>query len=312
MQSIRITRPITVLPSVLDASLPQRLTDAVHRLCVPCPEELRLHAKRYATVRAGDHTYKTAVALSAGEIAQTLKQMCGGSLYAYAETINQGYLTLEGGIRVGVCGSAATEGGRIIGVNSITGLTVRIPHAVNVPTQPLLGILSALSSSAGLLLYSPPGVGKTTLLRNLAKLLSSPAFGQCTVVVDSREELAWTLDGEDLELDVLVGYPRALGIEIAVRSLSAQVILCDEIGSVADAEAILSAANCGVPLVATAHARTVQELLRRPPLRRLHDAHVFGTYVGLCRTPCEGLSYRITDWQEAERAGVRNTCGRQA
>jgi stage III sporulation protein AA len=112
-----------------------------------------------------------------------------------------------------------------------------------------------------------------------------------------------TLGGKDLHLDVLAGYPRDLGIEIAVRSLAAEVVLCDEIGSVSDAEAILAAANCGVPIVATAHARTVKEILLRPPLRRLHDARIFSAYAGLSRTGASDLRVSLTDWCEAENLG---------
>ena len=299
---IRSTRQSTTLPPVLCALLPVRLTQALQSL-TDAPEELHLYAGRTATVRVCGRTQPTGVVLSEEELSALLKQMCGGSLYAYAETINRGYLTLDGGIRVGVCGSASCEGGRVVGVNRITGLTVRIPHAVDVPLSSLAPLLSALSDGAGLLLFSPPGVGKTTLLRALAKQLSSPPVPKCTVVVDSREELVGTLDGKDLFLDVLAGYPRDLGIEIAVRSLAAEVVLCDEIGSRSDAEAILAAANCGVPIVATAHARSVRELLLRPPLRRLHDAHVFSAYAGLSRTGSSALNVTVTDWQTAERIG---------
>lgn len=305
MQAIRVLRSDTAFPPSLLSLLPARLSDALRRLCLPHPEELRLHASRYATVYAGGDTHSTDVALSEEELSQTLRRMCEGSLYAFAETINRGYLTLDGGIRVGVCGSAATEAGRVIGVSRITGLTVRIPHAVEVDVEPLWKHLNALSFPSGLLIYSPPGVGKTTLLRALALRLSASPRGRRTVVVDSRAELSPTLGGKALDLDVLVGYPRACGIEIAVRSLGAEVVLCDEIGSADDAEAVLSAASCGVPLIATAHAKDVRELLLRPPLRRLHDARVFGAYAGLRRAPRQGLSYLVTSWQDAEH------CGRQ-
>jgi Na+-driven multidrug efflux pump len=88
-----------------------------------------------------------------------------------------------------------------------------------------------------------------------------------------------------------------------VLSWAAEVVLCDEIGSRSDAEAILAAANCGVPIVATAHARTVREILLRPPLRRLHDARVFSAYAGLSRTGSSALNVSVTDWQMAERIG---------
>ena len=271
------------LPPVLNEVLPVFLTEAVARCGAPRVEELRLHRDRYATVTCEKKNYNTGVCLRESEMNSILHAMCGGSLYAYEETIVQGYLTMRGGIRVGICGSAAVEKGGIIGVNNISGLMVRIPHAVPVSAEPILRLLQADRASGGILLYAPPGEGKTTLLRAIAKGASSPAFGFKTVAVDTRGELEPLLGGQELLLDILAGYPRHIGIEIAVRTLSAELILCDEIGSESDAHAILAAANSGVPIVATAHAANLKDLLRRPVFARLHRARVFQTYIGIRR-----------------------------
>jgi stage III sporulation protein AA len=116
--------------------------------------------------------------------------------------------------------------------------------------------------------------------------------------VDTRGELNVELDDSSLYLDVMSGYPRDVGIEIAVRTLGAQVIICDEIGSMADAHATLGAANCGVPLIASAHASSVDELLERPAIALLHRSHVFGKYVGISRRITGGFDYDITDWHD--------------
>lgn len=301
MQTIKTVRLPLDLPEKLLACFPVHLTDAIRRCGASCAEEIRLHRDRICTVSCEGRNYSTNVTLNESEINDVLHRMCGGSLYAFRQTINNGYLSLEGGIRVGVCGSAALEQDAIIGINDVTGLIVRIPHRHRVNARPVIEALYRLGGARGMLIYAPPGIGKTTLLRTIAIEASSGVNALRTVVVDTREELGYTLDGERLMIDILIGYPRQVGIEIAVRSLGAQLIICDEIGGPQDARAILSASNCGVPLVASAHASSVEELLHRPSLKLLHSAEVFGCYVGILRDRCGGFEYRFTDHHAAER-----------
>ena len=120
-----------------------------------------------------------------------------------------------------------------------------------------------------------------------------------TVVIDTRGELSFSTEGEDLCLDVLSGYPRRLGIEIATRCLNAEVIICDEIGDYEEAMSLVASHNCGVPLIASAHAKSVDQLLMRTGLRLLHEAKIFGAYVGVSRDRANNFEYDIT---------LRNQC----
>lgn len=302
MQIIRRERRPPQIPTALEELLPLPLCEELRKCGAPAVEELRLYADRICTVTAEGKRYPLGFSFSREELGGLLKEMCRGSLYAYSRTICQGYLTMEGGIRVGVCGHAATEKGSVIGVSEITALILRIPHEIPLSVDELLLRLRTPDGRLhGLLLYAPPGVGKTTALRALARQISAPPYRVRTVVVDTREELAHTLKGRELELSVLLGYPRRLGIEIAFRTLGADLILCDEIGGSEDASAILAAAGCGVPLVATLHADSVEEALSRPAIARLHRAGVFSFYVGLERTASLPLRYTFTARQEADR-----------
>ncbi len=298
MQTVNVIRRTISLPDVLRAILPLHLLDALAKCGAPRAEEIRLHTGRFATVTCNGKNYFTDVSLREEEINGILKRMCKDSLYAYTQHINEGYLSLQGGIRVGICGNARLEQGRVIGVSDVSGLMIRIPHPPKLSATLLVNLLKEGQGLGGLLIYAPPGIGKTTLLRALASEISHGCNGWRTVAVDTREELFPVLNGEAKLLDVLIGYPRAIGIEIAVRSMGAEVVICDEIGNAQDADAILTAANCGVPIIATAHAASAQELLRRPAFSRLHDAEVFYAYVGIERHASDGFLYHITKREE--------------
>ncbi len=305
--------PPQLLPPRLSAALLEACPAAVYRSTAGQAgillEEIRLRADRYATLTVGGRNCPTNVILSAEDLGRILTHMCGGSLYAYSDTIHQGYITLPGGIRVGIAGRAVCEEGRVIGVSEIDSLCIRLPHRHGRVGEPICRLLRHMAAEGGaprgVLIYAPPGVGKTTLLRGIAAGMASPPDPWRTVVIDTRGELGFEVGGEALCLDILHGYPRARGVEIATRTLSAQLMICDEIGDVEEAMALISSHHGGVPLVASAHGGTVDELLRRTGLRLLHEARLFGAYVGIRRRTTEnGMAdfiYRITPWADADR-----------
>lgn len=246
-------------------------------------EEIRLRSNKCVCVTSSDINYRLNTVCSKEMMDHIFKKLCSDSVYAHLETIRNGFISLKNGMRVGVCGKANMENGIVIGVSEITSICIRLPRPVLTIGNEIYDLLSTLEKGKGVLIYSPPGEGKTTLLRSLCIKLAGGKEPCRVVVVDSRGEIGPYLDRKDLCVDVLLGYSKAIGIEIATRTLTAQYIVCDEIGNAADAEAILQAHNCGVPLIATAHASTVDELLQRPTIRYLINSHIFGAMVGLTR-----------------------------
>ena len=300
---------ITYLRSVLPSRLIKELESLALRSngCVSLSfaEEIRLRREGRASLTVADKNIALKTVLRGEEIDETVGRICDGSLYAHSETIKNGFITVSNGIRVGICGRAVCQGESVIGVYDISSLNFRLPKKIVRVGTEISELL--VREGRGILIYSPPGVGKTTLLRNVARELSVEGGGRRVALIDTRQELTYSLEKSEGFIDVLAGYPRALGIEIAVRSMNPQVIICDEIGERSEAEAIASAENCGVPFIASAHGNSVEELLRREGIRLLHDAGVFGFYIGIKRrSDGDGYEY-ITTCKEAVDDWLQNS-----
>ncbi len=328
MQTIRTNktarREAFELPRAVEAALPYRLSEEIRRTGYGARiEEIRMRRGRRSSLVVSGNNIMLDTVMSGSEMQAVLEGICQGSLYAFSDTINQGYIVLPDGVRVGVCGRAGCEGERVIGIYEISSLSVRIPHRSRPVGDEICRLLEEFGRVNGVLIYAPPGVGKTTLLRGVAAKLASgdwrggggkdiysPRGGLYsmnsshaplrTVVIDTRGELGFDIDGESLCLDVLSGYPRRCGIEIATRCLNAEVIICDEIGDYEEAMSLVASHNCGVPLVASAHAGSASQLLSRTGLRLLHEAKIFGAYVGIERDGMGGFKYNVTYWDDCK------------
>lgn len=287
------------LPSVLESLLPLSVVSAVNKVAVHgSVEEVRLRSEKYSSAICGGKNVMLDVILSRSELDEILKCMCNGSLYAYSDTINNGYVSLEGGIRVGIGGRASGDGEIVSGVHDVCVLCIRIPHTAKRVGCEMCRLLDTLPKGKGILIYSPPGVGKTTLLRGIARYASMGDGAKRVVVIDTRGELSFSLDSEKMSIDVLSGYPRKIGIEIATRTLNSELIICDEIGDPKEAHALVASHNCGIPLIASAHAGSVDQLMSRTGIRLLHSAEIFGCYVGISRDGMGGFDYSITYHKE--------------
>ena len=201
-----------------------------------------------------------------------MRAVSGNSLYSHSESIKEGFIVTSDGIRVGICGRAVCEGDRILSVNSFSAVVIRIPSRRPGLADELFALLSKENFRKNVLIYSPPGGGKTTLLRELVFRLSSS--GVRTAAVDSRYEICEGIEG--CGVVALSGYPRAKGVEIAQRCLSPDCVVCDEISSENDLDAVSKAASGGSAVVATCHAPTFEVAERKTALsdgRALFDIY---------------------------------------
>lgn len=224
-----------------------------------------------------------------GEIcAEQVKALCcalaGHSLYAREEELREGYFTVEGGCRVGVCGQMSAQNGRPVGFLHISSVCVRIAREVPGAADAVMDALYEGGRPVSALVVSPPGLGKTTLLRDIARQLSDGAGGRRGVKVgmaDERGELAGMAGGQPtldvgLRTDVMDGCPKAEGIAMLIRSMSPEVLVTDELGGPEDARAVAEAARCGVRVIASVHAGNEAEAVGR--LNGL-DAGLFGRMI---------------------------------
>lgn len=220
------------------------------------------------------HDCKSALNITAKEVNSLFLLICEQSIYAYQEEIIRGFITLKGGHRAGICGTVVYEGDRIKAIKDISSVNIRFSRQVKGCAKDVFQLLKRNNQDIyNTLILSPPRCGKTTILRDLCRLISqgldSDQFkGLRTAVIDERSELAASFRGmpqNDLgpRTDILDGCRKSQGIEMMLRGMAPQVIIVDELGAIGDAEAIRMAWNAGVRIIATAHAFGLEDFKRR-------------------------------------------------
>lgn len=237
--------------------------------------------------------------VSREEIEQSFAALCDYSVHTFLPQIVYGFLTIQGGHRIGLGGTAVVQDGKVTSIRELSSLNIRLARKQDNPEEvEKIGRSLFEWGLCSVLIAGEPGSGKTTLLRTLAFLLS---HRWRVTVVDERGEI---VDRGLLPLggclDVLRGYPKPAGILQAVRTLSPQVVICDELGTLAETEQLLQAVNCGVRFVASIHAGSLEELFRRPQFQLLQKEKAFEKVLLLRGADLPGQAagiFEIEDWE---------------
>lgn len=280
---------------------PEDMAELMRR-CGRDPEEIRIRAGQRVSLLYGDEEVMLERVAGREEIGEIVSSIASHSIASYMDDIRQGFFTAETGVRVGLGGKAVCENGAIRQIRDFTSINIRMPREMKGICRQLLPYLLEDGKMVHTLIVSAPQNGKTTLLRDLVRAIStgdglSPM--KCTVV-DERSEITggYAFDlGE--RCDVLMGCPKSLGISIALRTLSPQVIATDEIGDDRELEAINEAVNSGVIVLATAHGDSMERLKERLFFRRLYEGGVIRRTVLLSATLGRGTAEQVYDAEGA-------------
>ena len=282
------------------------------RLRAGMPLMMVYEGKEYFMSLKGELTrnIQNAYIVTASEIKETMEYVSIYSRYAYEQEISQGFITVQGGHRVGVAGRIVWDGKKIKNINYISFLNIRLAHQIKGCADKVMPFIRDKSGFKHTLIISPPRCGKTTLLRDIIRMAADgddKHAGMTVGVVDERSEIGACYMGRpqnDLgcRADVLDGCPKADGMMMLVRSMSPDVIAVDEIGSKEDIEAMEYVMNCGIKLIATVHGKDMDEIRNKPILGQMVRERMFQRYI-LLQAGSTGVIQSIFD----ERGSVLYT-----
>lgn len=273
--------------------LPRGIREEVEGALRPDTEEIRVRAERPVLLR-GPQSVALGRIASIEECETMLELACAHSLFAYEQELRGGYVTLEDGSRVGICGRLNPSGS----VSMPGSFNIRMAREIKGAADGLMERITHKDRLLSALILSEPGAGKTTVLRDAARQLS--ALGLQVGVADERGEIAASVNGVPRldvgdNTDVMGGCAKCRAMELMIRAMSPQVLITDEIATREDAAAVMDASGCGIRVIASAHAGSAAEIARRRDISAIIAAGVFDRVLLLKRRGAERRLYDITE-----------------
>lgn len=264
-------------------------------------EEIRIRNNCPLIIKLSNKEIIFSNVISSKNIIETLERVCENSVYTYQNQICNGFITIKGGHRVGITGNVVMENNRVININYISSMNFRIAKEVFGASDKLIPHIININENTvyNTLIVSSPGGGKTTILRDLIRKISNgfnDFQGKTVGLVDERGEIAAMYKGIPqnnigIRTDVLDNVPKEIGLKILIRSMAPQIIVADEIGSLADIEIINYAICSGIKGIFTAHASSIEELYSNLTIKTLLEQNIFERIVILENKVIKNIYY---------------------
>lgn len=286
--------------------LPQNLKSALENVMdLKELQEIRIRVDKPLISQVGNREIINQYIPRSEDIKTIIQRMSNYSIYAFEEEIKQGYITIKGGHRVGICGRCIIEKNEVKTIKNIASINIRICREVLSCADSIMKFILKNNEAINTIIISPPKCGKTTLIRDITRNISEGIEkenfnGKKVCVIDERSEIGACFNGVPqlhvgIRTDILDGCPKSEGIMMAIRSMSPDVIVCDEIGTNKDMNSILTALNSGVSLITTIHGYDIEDLYSRPVFKEIIENKVFKRAIVLSNRKGAGTIEYIYD-----------------
>lgn len=276
-------------------------------------QEIRIRTNKPLLIYADNKEVVTNYIVAKEDVKTILQRISNYSIYAFEEEIKQGYITIKGGHRVGLCGSCVVDNQKVRTIKNVASLNIRICREVIGCSKKIMPYIIENNRVLNTILISPPKCGKTTLIRDISRNISDGIktvnlefSGRKVCVIDERSEIGGCYDGVaqmnvGLRTDILDNCLKSEGIMMAIRSMAPDVIVCDEIGTYKDVDSILMAMSSGVNLITTIHGYGVEDLYKRPIFKDILENQVFQRAIVLSGLNGIGTIEYIYDFSKKDK-----------